>query len=358
MQGDWPTDIFKDQKARFKGALGPRFDTELKPLQESLSAQKHPWNIIRNTVLLGGGASAFGLHNVMPEALIPAIAATGIGFIGAQSVASKKNRRLRAANNQLDNFIQDAVGLNIYDVSRTHKTTLQTFSQAGFLGRFDRMHYLAGLAPKTSEPNSQAAPQSIGTKLTRRETETYTDSKGRRRTRTRIVKVFEGLMLEMDVEGFDDDNRILITSRNVHGFYGPFDRVVNGRRPKMDKVKTASTDFNKAYDVMTDDQTLAHLFLDPVRVMRLNNLYDDLRQILDRKRPRISILITRGRAWIALETDGLPNMQGFSGGEDALDKEIGHVIGQAALPHIIAKHLEWPNPMPYAWQDYIEEEAV
>ena len=165
-------------------------------------------------------------------------------------------------------------------------------------------------------------------------------------------------MLEMDVEGFDDDNRILITSRNVHRFYGPFARSFNGKRQKMDKIKTASTDFNKAYDVMTDDQTLAHLFLDPVRVMRLNNLYDDLRQSLDHKRPRISVLITRGRAWIALETDGLPNMQGFSGGEDALDKEIGHVIGQAALPHIIAKHLEWPNPMPYAWQDYIEEEAV
>jgi len=46
-------------------------------------------------------------------------------------------------------------------------------------------------------------------------------------------------------------------------------------------------------------------------------------------------------------------MDKLSSDPEKLDRNVGHVIGQATLPHIIAQHLEWPNPMPYAWQDYI-----
>jgi len=286
MQGDWPTQLFEAQKARFNTALGPRLETELKPLQDKIGAQKHPWNIISIAALVTGGLGTFSAANLWEQAVLPGLAATGLSFFGAQSVARKKNRTLNAAKSDLGRYLQDAIGLSIYDVSRTHGHVLQTFGQAGFLGRYDRVHYLAGLGPKGDAATT--APQSIGTKLTRTETETYRDSQGRTRTRTRIVTVFEGLMLEMDVEGFESDNRILISSRRTRRFSGPFARQKNG---KMDTIKTSSLAFNKAFKVRTDDSTLAHLFLDPERVMRLNNLYDDLCASLDKKRAEISILI-------------------------------------------------------------------
>ncbi len=356
MQGDWPTDLFTQQKAQFNGAMGPKFETHIKPLQDKIGAKKHPWNIISVLAFIGGGLGTFGLTNIWEQALIPALAATGLGFFAANSVARKKNRGLRAAKADLGRYVQEAIGLDMYDVRRTHGHALQTFRQAGLIGYYEDVHYLAGLGPKKTTPsNRQSPPQSIGTKLTRTQTETYTDSEGRTRTRQRIVKVFEGLMLELDIDDFDSDNRILITSRRTYRFSGSFDRVKHGRRHKMDKVKTASLAFNKSYKVRTDDSTLAHLFLDPERVMRLNNLYADLRQALGVKRVSISILITKGRIWVALETHGMPNLKTVSSDPEKLDDEIGAIIGQAAVPHMIAQHLELPRPMPYAWQDYILE---
>jgi len=348
MQGDWPTDLFEQHKARFHGTLGPRLETDIKPLQAQISAKKHPWNIFSVLTLIGGGAGTVGTANMWEQGVIPAIIATAASFLGVNSVARKKNRKLRAAKAELGRYMQDAIGLSLSNVSQSHQYVLQTFSQAGFLGRFDRIHYLVGLAP-----NGAQQPQSIGTKLTRTETETYTDSEGRTRTRQRIVKVFEGLMLEMDISDFDTDNRTLITSRRTYRFSGPFDRIKNGKRHKMDKIKTASLEFNKYYKVRTDDSTLGHLFLDPERVMRFINLQADLRQALGTKRVAISILITKGRAWIALETGGLPTIDSFSSEPEKLDHEVGKIIGQAALPHMIAEHLEWPSPMSYAWQDYV-----
>ena len=348
MQGDWPTQLFDAQKARFYAALGPRLETEVKPLQDKINSLKHPWNKISLAIFLSGGFWIYGGIKIWDYPIFPGLAIIGCILFGALFKARKRNLVSTAAQAELGRYMQNAIGIDIYDVNATHSHILQTFSQAGFLGHYDSVRYLQGLGPKTS-----TGPQTIGTHLTRTETETYTDSDGNRSTRNRTIQVFEGLMLEMDIEGFDSDNRILITSRATQRCYGPFARSFNGKRQKMDQIKTSSLDFNKAYDVITDDQTLAHLFLDPVRVMRLNNLYDDLGQILSQKRPRISVLITQSRAWIALETDGVPNLDYFSGNPVKFDREVGEIIGQAALPHIIAEHLEWPNPMPYAWQDYI-----
>ena len=365
MEGNWPTDLFKDQKARFNAALGPKRKSDIEPLQDRITNQKHPWNFISMATLVGGGIGTFSLANIWEQAVLPMLVATGLGFAKTRSIAKGKNRIMASAQSDLSNYVRDAIGIDIVDVSRTHGQVLQTFTQAGFLGRFHDVHYLAGLRPKrtdAADPNTAAQDpatphlHSIGTKLTRTETETYTDSQGRTRTRQRIVKVFEGLMLELDVEGFDSDNRIVISSRRTYRASGPFDRVRNGKRFKMDKIKPASLEFNKYYKVTTDDQTLAHLFLDPDRVMRFINLNADLRQALGRKNIDISILITKGRMWVALETAGLPSLTKFSPDPEKLDAEINEVLGQAALPHMIAQHLELPNPVPYAWQDHILDE--
>jgi len=363
MEGKWPTDLFENQKARFDAALGTKRQSDIKPIQDKITDQKHPWNFISKAILIGGGLGSFGIVNIWEQGIIPMLVATGLGFAKTNSIARGKNRSIARAQSELSNYVQNAIGIDIVDVRQTHGLVLHTFTQAGFLGHYHDVHYLAGLGPKaalaqtgTDTPeaiDAQTPLQSIGTKLTRTETETYTDSQGRRRTRQRIVKVFEGLMLELDIEGFDSDNRIFINSRRTYRPSGPFARVKNGKRLKMDKIKTASLEFNKHYKVSTDDQTLAHLFLDPDRVMRFINLNADLRQALGRKNVDISILITQGRMWVALETAGLPSLTKFSPDPEKLDAEINEVIGQAALPHMIAQHLELPNPIPYAWQDYV-----
>ncbi|MEP1229201.1 MAG: DUF3137 domain-containing protein [Litorimonas sp.] len=349
LEGDWPTEIFAAQTQAFQAQLGSKLETEITPLQTKIGAKKHPWNIIQTLVLIGGGCAAFGLYTVSQQTLFPALAASAIGFLAANSVARKKNKTLRAAKSELGDYMQKAIGLNIYDVSHTHAASLQSFRQAGLLGRYEDIHYLSGLGPVT---NQTINLQSIGTRLTRTETETYTDNKGRTRTRTHTVQVFEGLMLEFDIENFDSDNRILITSRRTYRFSGPFERIKHGAPQKLEKIKTASLKFNKHFKVSTDDHTLAHLFLDPERVMRFNNLYADLQQALDTKRAAISFLITQGRVWVAVETHGLPKLGQFSNKSRTFNREVGAIIGQATLPHIIAQHLEWPNPMPYAWQDH------
>lgn len=350
--GDWPVDIFSQEKARFKESLGTRFNTDIKPLQNQITAQKHPWNIVRAVSLIGGAGGTISMANLWEPGVVPMLAATGLGFIGANTMARKKNRALNAAKRELGTYMQDAIGLGLFDVSRSHGSVLRSFSDLGFIGPYEDVHYFAGLAPKNPHPQTPLSPQSIGTKLTRTVTETYTDSQGRTRTKQRIVKVFEGLLLSLDVDRFESDNRILISSRRTHRFSGPFARIRNGKRHKMDKIKTSSPDFNRFYKVRTDDSTLAHLFLDPERIMRLNNLYADLQQALDMKRVAISMLITKGQIWIAVETAGLPVLDNFSGDESHFDTQLGEIIGQAALPHMIAQHLELPRPMPFAWQNH------
>ncbi len=369
MQGNWPKDLFEQQRALFNSALGPRLESDIRPLQTKVGNTKHPWNMISFATIIVGGLGAIALQKLYDPALVPALIATAIVFFKIRSVARRKNKAVFKAKADLAHYVQDAIGLGIYNVKNTHGAVLKTFSHAGFLGRFDNMHYLAALGPiptntqnraqgspqNTQDSQMQIIAQSIGTKLTRTEVETYTDSKGQRRTRTRIIKVFEGLMLEMELDGFESDNRTLITSRRHYGFSGSFDRLTNGKRHKMDEIKTSSLEFNSYYDVHTDDQTLGHLFLNPDRIMRFINLYDDLRKITDKKKVKLSMLVTRNKMWVALETDGLPKVDEFSSDTDALDREINGVIGLAALPHILARHLELSNPVPYAWQDYVLE---
>lgn len=353
--GDWPVDIFLQEKSRFKDKLGAHYETDIQPMQAKIAAHKHPWNILRTASIIGGAAGTITAANLWEQGVMPVLAAAGFGFIGTHSMARKKNRGLNAAKKDLSHYMEDAIGLDIFDVLRSHSSVLRDFRALGFIGPYEDVHYFAGLAPKSTVQITPQSPQSIGTKLTRTVTETYTDSQGRTRTRRRTVKVFEGLLLSLNIEDFPSDNRILITSRRTHRFSGPFARIRNGKRHKMDKVKTSSPDFNRFYKVRTDDSTLAHLFLDPERVMRLNNLYADLQQALGMKRVAISMLITKGQLWVAVETRGLPNTHDISGDDNAFDQEVGQIIGQAALPHMIAQHLELPRPMPFAWQDPIME---
>lgn len=355
MKGTWPENLYHINIARFRGSLGSALETDIRPLQTQIASQKHPWNIISFIALFGGAAATIAAAQNWNDAVLPAMVTTAAGFIGAHSIARKKDKTLRAAKSKLSLYIQDKIGLHISDVSATHQHVLQNFSLAGFLSAYDRVHYLAGFGPVNRAQSSDIQTQgiqSIATKLTRTETETYTDTNGRRQTRQRTVKVFEGVMLNIDVPEFGSDNRTLITSRRTHRMRGPFDRVINGNRQKMDKIKTASPTFNKYYKVRTDDSTLGHLFLDPDRIMRLNNLYADLSSISGKKRAAVSIMITQGKAWVALETNGMSSLENFSGDFESFDSEIGAVIGQAALPHIIAQHLKLPAPVPYAWQDY------
>ena len=263
--------------------------------------------------------------------------------------AIKKNKALGADRAALNSYLYDISGYNLSDLRHSHMAMIDNFKQAAMFARYDTVHYLTGIVPNMTQIHGQPpAPQILSTKLTRTETERYTDSNGNRSRRKRIINVFEGFLLVQTLPEFESENRIVITSRQMWSFEGPFARHLQGRSTKIDEIQTSSLEFNRLFKVNCDDATLAHHFLDPVRIMRFLNLNDDLRAMLGRKKIGLSLLITRGQVWIALEGKGLNKMAEFSGNPDKFSQELSQHLGPAILPHIIAQHLQFNPPAPYS----------
>jgi len=314
--GNWPTQLEKRAAARLTAALGPVLETAITPLIGQLAAREHKWGLYAG---LSAAVSAVGLFAIfrahsgqnLPDALgmaavIAAAAVNGFTFHKMRV----KNRALKQVRDQLDAVVShDLYGLAFQDIGAQAGPTamvspLGIYDAAGFFGTFDSIRHIHGYGPQAplmaDEAENIALPQMLHSRLTRTEVERYHDAKGRPLQRQRIIEVFHGLLLTLDVPGERDDSRIVISAGRAPRPRGPFERVnlIGGKKrgQKLKTIKTSSLNFNRLFKVSGDDQTETHEFLDPDRIMRFLNLNEDLCQIFkDRKKVPLSMLITRGK---------------------------------------------------------------
>jgi len=354
VEGNWETGIFEKYDRVFSDYSESKISADVNPLQLSVKEKAHPWNLLKFAIGGGGLFGSFALSSLWDPLLYPAIISTGVGTWKAMAIAKVKNTILDKAKSELDQAVCDIVDLDIDDVRTTHIDVLQTHGDAGFLSNYDTVHYLTSFAPASTPA---ASPQSITTRLTRTEIETYTDSQGKQQTRQRTVEVFNGLFIELEIPYAENENRIVLTSRRTHNMSGIFERMKFSKRQRQQDIKTSSLEFNRIFKVSSDDPTLGHEFMDPDRVMRLINMHKDLAGILKKKKVPMSILITNGKMYIALETGKSPKGHSFSTDKNSVRKEMNILSRQAMIPHVIAMHLKLPSPIPYAWQDHIVSES-
>lgn len=351
--GNWPTALHSKAAARMARSIGPRLETEIKPAIAAVSQREHKWGLY--AFLAAGGAgliTIFGYKNWEPIGHL-ALALSAIVNFKVFGIYNQKNRALKTARAVLDGLVNE----DLFSLSQTEieahspDNPISLFDAAGFFSPYDQIHHLHSLGP--IDKDGRAHPLMTHTRMTRTEVERDTDSRGNTQTRTRIVEVFHGVMLTLDVPGPIDDSRILISSRRVARPRGIFQRrsLVGGRKrdAKMKTLKPASPRFNKLFTVKGDDQMETHEFLDPDRVMRWLNLVDDLLVMFGEKGENLSVLITRGKAYIAIETGPLMSVKDFTGTAEEMESQFETMAGQLTLPHIIAEHLKLTPPPRYEW---------
>jgi hypothetical protein len=346
-----------------------------------LAAREHKWGLYAG---LSAAASAAGLYAIfrahaaqgLPDAIGMA-AVIGAAMLNGFTFNKMrvKNRSLKKVRDQLDAVVgHDLYGLDFQNIGAKasskrggrsdEASPLAIYDAAGFFGRFDRIHHLHGYGPQAPEAGSHAAPQMLHSRLTRTETEHYRDAQGRAQQRRRTVEVFHGLLMTLEVPGESDDSRIIIGAGRAPRPRGPFERVniIGGktRRQKLNAIKTSSLKFNRLYKVSGDDQMETHEFLDPDRIMRFLNLNDDLLRIFKgRKKVPLFMLMTRGKAYIALHCGPMQPLDDFIGRAEDMPDQIRIAAGQLTLPHIIAEHLKLIPPRRYEWdKDIVKEEIV
>lgn len=352
-KGTWPTGLHTIAAGRMASYIGPRLETEIKPLIEEVSAREHSWGRYLFLGCIAAAAAVYFGYSIWKPVGHLAVILAAITLFKTFTIYSEKEGALGTAREQLDGVIShDLFQLGLTDVDmHSEDNELAIFNAAGFFGLYDEVHHLQSYGPITQDSYH---PLMTHTHLTRTEVEHYTDGNGKRQQRHRIVTVFTGLMLTLDVPGEIDESRILISSRRTQRPRGVFERTtfVGGRKRenKLKSIKTSSLEFNRIYDVEVDDQMEGHEFLDPDRIMRFLNLSTDLSDLFGRG-IGLSMLITRGKAYIALETGALVTMSGFSGNAEQMSGQIGAVAAQLSLPHIIAEHLKLTPPPRYIWDE-------
>ncbi len=351
--GNWPTALHSIAAARMAAHIGPRLESEIKPAIAEVGAREHKWGVYAFLSIAASAGLLFLAYKIWEPVGHLALAFAAIANFKVFSIYNEKEKALGLAQSALDGIITaDLFNLAKGDVDlHGPDNTLPIFDAAGFFELFDHVHHLQNFGPV--DENGTATPLMNHTRMTRTETEHYTDSQGKRQTRTRIVEVFHGLMLTLDLPGPIDDSRIVISSRRNSRPRGVFERTYfsggKKRETKLEKVKPASPRFNRLFKVQCDDQMQAHEFLDPDRVMRFLNLTDDLIEIFGQSGKHMSLLLTRGKAYIAIETGPLASPSGFTGTAEQMERQIATLSAQLAVPHIIAEHLKFIAPPRYEW---------
>ncbi len=366
-QGNWPTGLHDLAGARMAAYIAPRLKDEIEPMIAEVGAREHSWGLYTVLVLI---ASVIGIYfgfQIWEILGYLALAFAAVVNFKAFSIYGEKNKHLKQARAVLDAVLnEDLFHLNMTEVDLKQddikQGPLPIFNAAGFFGPFDTVHHFHGYGPQAID-GGEDAPLMNHTKMTRTDVEHYTDSDGNRQRRERVVTVFEGVLLTLDVPGGIDDSRIVISSRRIDRPRGVFERThfMGGRKKelKLKTIKTASLEFNRIYKASGDDQVETHEFLDPDRVMRFINLSADLSALFKtRKAIPFSMLITRGRAYIAVETGGMQSVRAFKGDAETMGEQIKTVAAQIALPHIIAQHLKLTPPPRYEWDKDIEEKTT
>ena len=360
--GNWPTALNTKAAKRMAAYIGPRLQTEIKPAIAQVGTREHKWGLYAFLALVGAAIAVYGAYQISEPGGHVALALAAIANFKTLSIYNEKQKALTHARAALDGIVNtELFTLNQIDIDPySEDNPLPIFEAAGFFSPFDKVHHIQGFAPmKTGAP---VAPLMNHARMTRTEVEHYTDSRGKRQTRTRIIEVFHGALITLDVPGPIDDSRIVISSRRNARPRGVFERVnfVSGktRKQKLKSVKVASPRFNKLFDVEGDDQMETHEFLDPDRVMRMLNLVDDLGEMFGSGGEKLSLLMTRGKAYFAIETGPLVSAQGFTGTAKQMETQIETVAAQLALPHIIAEHLKLTPPPRYDWDRDIEKDTL
>jgi len=358
--GNWPTALHSIAAARMARFIGPRLEAEIKPAIAEVGAREHKWGLYAFAAGVAGVLAVYFAYQQWDIIGHLVLAFSAIANFIILNVYNEKRRRLNKAKAALEGIVSaELFRLNQADIDlRSEDNPLPIFDAAGFFGRYDQIHHLQSFAPL--DRGGGATPLMAHTRMTRTEVERYSDSRGRTQTRTRIIEVFNGVILTLDVPGPIDDSRILISSRRSARPRGVFERAhFSGgkkREMKMKSVKPASPRFNKLFKVKGDDQMETHEFLDPDRVMRFLNLIDDLGDMFGREGEKLSLLITRGKAYIAIETGELASAKGFTGSAAQMETQIESVAAQLALPHIIAEHLKLTAPPRYEWDNDSSED--
>lgn len=351
--GNWPTALHSIAAARMAAHIGPRLETEIKPAIAEVGAREHKWGLYAFLSLAASLGAVFLGYKVWELVGHLALAFAAIANFKVLSIFSEKQKALKQAKSALDGIVNaELFTLAQSDIDpQSEDNTLPIFDAAGFFDLYDQVHHIQSFGPM--DKDGLAIPLMNHARMTRTEIEHYTDNQGKRRTRTRIVEVFHGLMFTLDVPGPIDDSRILITSRRSGRPRGVFERSYfsggKKRETKLEKVKPASPRFNKLFKVQCDDQMEAHEFLDPDRVMRFLNMIDDLGEIFGKDGQQLSLLITRGKAYIAIDAGPLASTSGFTGSAEDMERQIESAAAQLAVPHIIAEHLKLTPPPRYEW---------
>lgn len=353
--GSWPTGLHMIAAGRMARFIGPRLETEIKPLIEEVSAREHSWGLYLALGCIAAVIAAYFGYGVWKPVGHLTVVLALITLFKAFTIYSEKETALKSAREELDGIVNhDLFHLGLDNIDpHSEENELSIFDAAGFFGLYDQVHHLRNYGPIRQETYH---PVMTHTHLTRTEVEHYTDSNGKRQQRRRIVNVFTGLVLTLDVPGEIDDSRILISSRRSKRPRGVFERTtfVSGRKRenKLKSIKTSSLEFNRIFKTEVDDQMEGHEFLDPDRIMRFLNLNTDLGDLFGHERGiGMSMLITRGKAYIALETGKLESMGGFRGSAEQMGGQIETAAAQLALPHIIAEHLKLTPPPRYIWDE-------
>lgn len=351
--GNWPTALHSKAAARMAGHIGPRFEDEIKPAIAAVGEREHKWGLYAVFAAAGAAIVIFFAYKVWEIVGHLALALGAIINFKTFSIYNEKQKALKTAKAALDGIVNEELfALNQIDVDLySEDNPLPVFEAAGFFSLYDKVHHIQGFGPANED--GPFSPLMNHARMTRTEVEHYTDSRGKRQTRTRIVEVFDGVVLTLDIPGPIDDSRIVISSRRNSRPRGVFERTYfaagKKRESKLKSTKVASPRFNKLFKVEGDDQMETHEFLDPDRVMRFLNLVDDLSEMFGSGGQKLSILMTRGKAYIAVETGPLSSASGFTGTAAQMETQIEAVAAQLALPHIIAEHLKFTPPPRYDW---------
>ena len=355
--GNWPTALHNRAAARMAAYIGPKFENEIKPAITEVGEREHKWGGLTLLSVIASVIVIYFAYKIWTPVGHLSLALGVIVNFKVFSIYSEKENALKLAKSALDGIVNaELFSLAQSDVElQSRENTLPIFDAAGFFDLYDQVHHLQSFGPMDGD--GLASPLMNHARMTRTEVEHYTDSQGKRQTRTRIVDIFHGLMLTLEVPGTIDDSRILISSRRNGRPRGVFERTFfsggKKRETKLETVKPASPRFNKLFKVQCDDQMEAHEFLDPDRVMRILNMIDDLGEIFGPKGQKLSMLLTRGKAYIAIETGPLMSAAGFVGNAAQMENQIEAVAAQLTVPHIIAEHLKFTSPPRYEWDNNI-----
>ena len=346
----WPRDEFGRFGRQFNRYLAPH-SAKLAQLSSEVKSKKHPWGYILVAVI---AASIFATIKTFDISEGLGLTSGAIGAVASFLTGQRyhqKDKVLKHAMAKVDDYVsQDIMPLDYINTAERDPDIVNRFQAFGVFGAYDDVKTLHGIIPKSNKSDDALTdPLFTYAHLTREETETYRDSKGRTQTRTRTVNVFKGLLLDMPFPDAEGPYRTLITTKHARTPKGPFERHVRSKRLKMEKIKTSSLTFHKKFNVLADDPVLSHAILDPDRVMRFINLHEDLITQFG-KHADIIMLIMDGRMWVGVETGEFVRPSKTIGNTDKLKPALQILSKQLSTRHIIASHLKLPQELSFPWQ--------